>query len=123
MAVFTLAITGAFSRPLTLGDAVIAIAAAVGFMLLLPIMLFIRGKTSTRSLTVSPVGISTEIGALRAQIPWQKVKVISVTAHCILVARVNGNAFFIPDRAFSSPEHKAEFVNKIKHWANITEVA
>ena len=64
--------TGAFSRSLTLWDAVTAVLTAGGFMLFLPVMLFIRGKTSNRSLTVSAEGISTEIGSLKAQIPWRK---------------------------------------------------
>ena len=109
--------TGAFSRSLTLRDAVTAVLTAGGFMLFLPVMLFIRGKTSNRSLTVSAEGISTEIGSLKAQIPWRKVKVISETDRYVLVARASGNAFFIPSRAFSSPEQKAAFVTKIKHWA------
>jgi YcxB-like protein len=123
MSIFALAITGAFSRPLTPRDAIIVFAAAAGFLFLLPIVLFIRGKTSNRSFTVTPEGISTEIGTIRAQISWQKIKVISVTDSCILIARVNGNAFYVPDRAFSSPEHKVEFVDRIKGWANITETA
>lgn len=109
--------TGAFSRALTLRDAVTAALAAGGFILFLPVMLFIRGKTSNRSLTVSAEGISTEIGSLKAQIPWRKVKVISETDRYVLVARANGNAFFIPSRAFWDPEQKAAFVMQIKHWA------
>ena len=42
--------TGAFSRSLTLKDTVTAVLTAGGFMLFLPVMLFIRGKTSNRSL-------------------------------------------------------------------------
>ncbi len=109
--------TGAFSRSLTLRDAVTAVLTAGGFMLFLPVMLFIRGKTSNRSLTVSAEGISTEIGSLKAQIPWRKVKVILETDRYVLVSRASGNAFFIPSRAFSGPEQKAAFVTKIKHWA------
>ena len=109
--------TGAFSRSLTLRDVVTAVLTAGGFMLFLPVMLFIRGKTSNRSLTVSAEGISTEIGSLKAQISWRKVKVILETDGYVLVSRASGNAFFIPSRAFSDPEQKAAFVTKIKHWA------
>ncbi len=89
-------------------------------MIFLPIMLFLRGKTSTRSLTVSPEGISTEIGSLKASTPWHKVKVIVGTDRYVLVSRANGNAFFIPSRAFSGPEHQAEFVGKIQDWTKLT---
>ena len=82
-----LASKGAFSRSLTLKDAVAAALAAGGFMIFLPIMLFLRGKTSTRSLTVSPEGISTEIGSLKASTPWHKVKVIVKTDRYVLFSR------------------------------------
>jgi YcxB-like protein len=114
---------GAFSRSLTLKDAVTAAVAAGGFMIFLPAMLFIRGKTAKRSLTVSSEGMSTEIGSLKAQIPWRKVKVIVGTDRYVLVSRANGNAFFIPSRAFSGPEHQAEFVTKIRDWANLAGAA
>ncbi len=115
--------TGAFSRSLTLKDAISAALAAGGFMIFLPVMLFIRGKTSRRSLTVSSEGMSTEIGLLKGQIPWRKVKVIVGTDRYVLVSRANGNAFFIPSRAFSGPEHQAEFVTKIRGWANLAGAA
>jgi sugar phosphate permease len=111
-----LATRGAFSRSLTRNDVVAAILAAVGFMIFLPVMLFISGKTSKRTLTISSEGISTEIGSIKGQIPWHKVKVIVETDRYFLVSRANGNAFFIPSRAFSGPEHQAEFVTKIQGW-------
>jgi hypothetical protein len=85
-------------------------------MIFLPLMLFIRGKTSKRSLTVSPEGMSTEIGSIKGQIPWHKLKVIVETESYVLLSRANGNVFFIPSRAFSGPEHQAEFVTEIRGW-------
>jgi hypothetical protein len=82
-------------------------------MLFLPVMLFIRGKTSNRSLTESAERISTEIGSLKAQIPWRKVKVILKTNRYVLVSRANGNAFFIPSRAFPGPEQKQRLSRKL----------
>ena len=64
-----------------------------------------------------------EIGSLKAQIPWRKVKVILETDRYVLVSRASGNAFFIPSRAFSGPEQKAAFVTKIKHWARASGTA
>jgi YcxB-like protein len=110
---------GAFSRSLTLTDAISAALAAGGFFIFLPAMLFIRGKTTRRSLTASSEGMSTEIGSLKGQISWRKVKVIVGTDRYVLVSCANGNAFFIPSRAFSSPEYQAEFVAKIQGWATL----
>jgi hypothetical protein len=121
MAILFLAGTGAFSRPLTPGDAIVAVAIVVCFIPFLSIWLFIRAKTSIRSLTVSPDGISSQIGKLQAQLPWRKIKIISVTDRSILMARANGNAFFIPNRAFSSTQEKTEFANNIQDWANAPE--
>ena len=109
--------SGALSRNLALFDAIAALMAAVAFILILPVILFIRAKTSMRSLTVSSEGISTEIGSLKAHRPWCKIKIIQETSHYVLIAAANGNAFYIPVRAFSAPEQKAEFVTRIKGGA------
>ena len=114
---------GAFSRSFTLKDVVIGAFAAGGFMIFLPAMLFIRGKTAKRSLTISSEGITTEIGSLNARIPWRKVKIIAKTDRYVLISRANGNAFFIPSRAFSGPEQQAEFVTKIQNWTNPSAAA
>jgi len=120
-----LANLGAFSRRLATGNAVVDvvsfIAFAACFILFLSFWLFIRAKTSKRSFTISPEGISTRIGKLQAQTPWQKIKIASVTNQSILIARANGNAYFIPNRAFSSPEEKAEFADKVRGWMSISE--
>jgi hypothetical protein len=121
MSVVVLISRGALLHSLTRADIIAAIFAAGGFMIFLPAMLFVRGKTSKRSLTVSAEGMSTEIGKLKAQVPWRKIKLIVETNRYVLVSRANGNAFFIPSRAFSGPEHQAEFVTKIKGWANAAQ--
>ena len=77
MGIVVLASTGAFSRHLALHDAYTVLIVVAVFMAFLPIFLFVRGKTSKRSLTVSPAGIATEIGSIKGNIPWKKVKVIS----------------------------------------------
>lgn len=106
------------SRSLTSKDAIGAVAWAVGFLVFIPLWTFIRGKTATRTLTVSRGGISTEIGRLRAQIPWEKVRVVTDTPRFVLIARTSGNAFFIPHRAFSGPEHRDHFLAEIRGWMN-----
>ncbi|HEV2464357.1 MAG TPA: YcxB family protein [Acidobacteriaceae bacterium] len=123
LAILILASTGAFSRPLTLVDAIIFVAIVVGSIPLLSLVLFVRAKTSKRSLTISPEGISTSVGKLQGQTPWRKIKVVSVTDEIILIAGANGNAYFIPNRAFSSPGQRSEFVDKVRNWMNAPEPA
>ncbi|HET8635403.1 MAG TPA: YcxB family protein [Acidobacteriaceae bacterium] len=125
LSIVVLATWGAFSRPLTIGhvigDAVAFVATAAFFILLLSAWLFLRAKTSKRSITISPEGISTQIGKLQGQTPWRQIKIVSVTAQNVLIAQGNGNAYFIPNRAFSSPEKKAEFADKARNWMNAPE--
>ena len=125
LAVVILAAWGEFSRPLTIGnivaDAVAFVAIAAFFILLLSAWLFLRAKTSRRSITISPEGISTRIGELEGETPWRQIKIVSVTEQNVLIARGNGNAYFIPNRAFSSPEEKAEFTDAIRNWMNAPE--
>ena len=101
-------------RSLTLNDAIIAAAWALGFLMFIPMWTSIRGKTAKRTLTVSSKGISTEIGRIKGQVPWDKVRVINDSAQFVLIARTNGNAFFIPHRAFSGPEARSAFVTAIR---------
>lgn len=118
--ILTLLIRAIPSRSLTLKDVICAVAYAVGFIVFIAMWVFIRGKTAKRTLTVSGAGISTEIGRLRGQIPWEKVEVITDTPQFVLIARTNGNALVIPNRAFSGPEHRSQFLSKIKGWMPAT---
>jgi len=112
----TLLLRAVISRSLTLTDAISAVAWAAGLPVFIALWVFIRGKTDLRTLTVSPIGISTEIGRLKAQIPWDKVKLVSHTSKFVLIAGTNGNAFFVPDRAFSSLEQRDQFLAEIRSW-------
>lgn len=108
--VLTLLPKAVLSRTLTLKDAATAVAWAIGAFLFIPVGVFIFGKTSKRTLTISPDGISTEIGRLRAEVPWKKVRVVTETPQFVLIVGASGNAFFIPRRAFTGPDHQAYFV-------------
>jgi hypothetical protein len=112
---FIVLLRATLMRSVTLQDVLIGVAWSFGFLILLPVLLFIRGKTARRVLTVSPDGISTEIGSLKGSAPWRKIKVISDTGQFILVANMLGNAFFIPNRAFSGPEQRAWFFSETSH--------
>jgi hypothetical protein len=114
--VMALLIRTTISRSIGLMDVIRAVAWAVGFLVFIPIWTSIRGKTAKRTLTVSCDGISTEIGRLKAQVSWDKVKVVTDTSQFVLIARTNGNAFFIPHRAFSGPEQRGHFVTEIQSW-------
>jgi hypothetical protein len=104
------------ARSITLMDVTSAAAWAVGLLVFIPLWVFIRGKTTKRTLTISREGISTEIGRHNSQIPWNKISIVTETPRFVLIARANGNALFIPDRAFSGVEHRQHFVAEIKGW-------
>jgi YcxB-like protein len=89
-----------------------------GFILFFPIILALLGKTSRRSFTMSPEGISTQIGSTSGQISWQKVQIVSEQRDYILIARSNGNAFFIPSRAFLSTDQKHLFFATAKAYTD-----
>jgi len=116
LGVLFLAIGGAFSRPLTARDVLTAFAWAIGGFLFMPLSLFVRGKTEERTLSVSAQGISTEIGARKGEVPWGKVRLVENAGHHVLIVGTTGNAFLIPERAFSGPEQRAQFVREIKDW-------
>jgi hypothetical protein len=113
---FTLATRGAFSRSLTGRDVTVALAWMAGALIFMLLWLFTRGKTDERTLTVSTDGISTQIGSLRGQIPWSKVKLVAQTSRQVLIVGATGNAFFMPSRAFQGPNQQTEFMTQIDHW-------
>ncbi len=82
----------------------------------MPLWLFVRGRTGKRTLTVSADGIYTEIGRIRAQIPWRQVKLVTESEQYILIARLGGNSFFIPVRAFSGRDSRDQFLAEIDRW-------
>jgi hypothetical protein len=111
-----MAMGGAFSRPLTARDAVVALAWTGGAFLFMPVWLFLRGKKEERTLSISPQGIATEIGSRKGEAPWAKVSLVSNSGRHLLIASATGNAFFLPERAFNDPEQKAEFIRAIDNW-------
>jgi len=115
---FTLLLSAIPSRSVTLKDIIGAVASAVGFLAFVSLSVLLRGKTARRTLRVSRDGISTKIGRLKGQVPWGKVKLVKDTPGFVLIARTNGNAFFIPNRAFSGTEHRSRFLAQIKVWMN-----
>jgi hypothetical protein len=116
LGVSSLAFRGAFSRSFTVDDLMTAITFALGFFVFMPGWLFIRAKTEKRTMTLSPAGISTEIGARRGHVSWSNVACVTHTSRHIFIIGSAGNAFFIPARAFREPDLKAEFMRQINTW-------
>jgi hypothetical protein len=120
IAVLVLLLRIASSRKITVQDVLIAIAWAIGFLVFMPLWLFIRGKTAKRTLTISPDGIYTEIGKIRARVPWRKIHLVIPAEQYILIARPGGNSFFVPIRAFSGLEQRDQFLGEISRWMKST---
>ena len=104
------------SRSLTLKDTIDAAGWAVGSIAFIALGVSVFGKTARRTLTISPNGISTEIGRLTGQVPWNKVKEVTECTQSVLIVGRNGNAFFIPNRAFADLDHRSQFLAEIKRW-------
>jgi YcxB-like protein len=92
-------------------DWVIAAAWSTGLFVCLPVFLRLRTKKGVRTLTVAAEGISTRIGKLSGDVPWEKVARIDVTDEYIFITRTNLNAFVVPRRAFSDDNQRAEFIS------------
>ncbi|HEX4004366.1 MAG TPA: YcxB family protein [Candidatus Acidoferrales bacterium] len=118
IAVFQLVLELSSSHSLTARDWIQALAWGIGVLILMPLLIFVLGKTAIRTLTVSRDGISTEIGRLKGQISWSKVKTVTDTSRFVLIARTNGNAFFVPHRAFSDSEQRNLFLTSVAGWTS-----
>lgn len=110
----------AASRSVGARDVLVAAAWALGALFFMPLWVFIRGKTARRTLTISPGGIYTEIGNLRAQVPWHKIKLVKPAEQYIVIAKLGGNSFFIPQRAFSRSDERDQFLADIDRWIKPT---
>ena len=111
-----MALRALFFRRLGGPEILSAIIVFATILVLLPIALFLTAKTDRRTLAISPAGISTVIGKRSGQIPWSSVKVVRNASTFVLIARTNGNAFFIPDRAFARPDDRARFLEQMNLW-------
>jgi hypothetical protein len=93
-----------------------AFAAAIGYVLLFPFFLRWRTKKDKRTLSIDPLKISTQIGRRSADVPWKKVRSVSVTDEHIFIQRSNLNAFTIPRRAFSDDKQRAQFIGLCEQY-------
>ena len=79
-------------------------------------MVFVRGKTEERTLSVNEHGISTQIGSIDTRLAWTNVKEVKDSGTYILIVGRSGNSIFVPSRAFRGPRERAEFLSKIRRW-------
>lgn len=106
----------ALSHHLSIEDFLAALVWMIVVFVLLLLWVFFRAKTNVRSLSISEQGIYTEIGRIKADYPWSKVKEVKDVGDYILVVNRTGNAFFVPNRAFSNAEQRIEFLEKLNRW-------
>ena len=103
-------------RTLLTRDVFLAIAWALGMFCFVIAMVFVRGKTQERTLSISEQGISTHIGYIDAQLPWSGVKEVRDSGSYILIVGRTGNSFFVPPRAFQGPAERSRFLSDIRRW-------
>jgi len=93
-----------------------AFAVAMGYARLFPYYLRWRTKKDKRTLSIDPLRISTQIGRRSADVPWKKVRSVSVTDEHVFIQRSNLNAFTIPRGAFSDDKQRAEFIRLCEQY-------
>jgi hypothetical protein len=106
----------ALSHGLSFGDFIAAFVWMVGVFVLLLLWVFLRAKTKVRTLSITERGIYTEIGRIKADYPWSKVKEIRDVGNYILVVNRSGNAFFIPNRSFDGIQQRSRFLTQMNYF-------
>ena len=111
--IMVLLIHATILRSLTARDAVQASVWALASFIFMPVWVSFRGKTSKRTVWVHNDGISSKIDEIRDEVPWGKVAVVKDCPKFVLIACTNGNAFFIPHRAFGGSEQRRAFITAV----------
>jgi hypothetical protein len=97
----------------------IAIGAAIAFaaVIWLPLVPQIMFKPRTRSLTVGPQGIETQIDEVSGNRAWGEIGAIDDDGKYIhIIVAATMNAFVIPQRAFAAPADRETFLTAIRQW-------
>jgi hypothetical protein len=82
----------------------------LGFFFVFPLILRLRTKKDKRTLSIQPDRLSTRIGTLSGDVPWQKMDKLYATDEYIFLMRKNMNGFAIPRRAFVDNTQRNEFI-------------
>ena len=91
----------------------VALALSLG---LFPLWPQVKFKPEIRTLSVDQQGISTKVGTWHAVIPWREVRRIASGTDEIYIEGKNGNALIVPNRAFSAPEQRTAFLERVTQW-------
>ena len=106
------------NRPISGHDVVIALLWAGVVLLFLPVYPLLMFKPQTRTLTITPQGIDTQIANMSRELPWRKISRIQRDGDRLYIIGRTGNSFVVPDHAFSSPEDRETFEMRIRQWWN-----
>ncbi len=105
--------SGTTSVPNAIG---ISLIAAVGLAVFLVLYPQLRFKPQVRTLTIAPDGISTTIRGRSKSYRWSEVASVTEEGDHVYIGFANINAFVVPSRAFSSAEHRQDFVHQCRRW-------
>jgi hypothetical protein len=88
----------------------------VGCVVLFPLWPQVRFKPAERQLIIDPDGLKTNIGKISGECRWKDVRSIEDTNGAIVITGINGNAFIVPARGFTSEEAREEFLRAARNW-------
>jgi hypothetical protein len=94
--------------------AAVAIASLV--VAAMPLLPLLRFKPEERTLRIDPAGLATSIGRLSGNIAWTDIARITSERQCLYIVGRSGNSFAIPDAAFATDSHRAEFARLATTW-------
>ena len=97
--------------PTYVGMSVVFSFLAIAWMPLVPLILF---KSEERVLTLDELGTTTTVGSKSGAATWQEIARIDSDDQVISITRISGNAFLIPNRAFSSSDERAQCLKLIR---------
>lgn len=99
-----------------------AIAAVIGLisaLVVYPALVKRRVKKHKRTFSISPSGITTQIGSKHMEIAWPQIENVWVTEEHIFVVRMKLKVFTIPRRAFRDAAEREAFVRLLRaYWDN-----
>jgi len=116
MALVVLAERRSPTHSLTVTDGIIALIWGAALFFLFPLILRFRTKKDKRTLSIQPDRLSTQIGGLSGNVPWEKVDSMHVTDEHIFLIRKNMNGFAIPQRAFLDESQRKEFIRLCEQY-------
>jgi YcxB-like protein len=97
-------------------DWIIGSVAGIAVYLILPWNFKRRVKKDKRTLSISPVGITTQVGSKHGQIAWRQVENLWVTPEYVFIVRRNLNSFAVPRRAFRDDQDREMFTHLLQEY-------